>query len=100
MEQVIASYWDGIAQFAAFAAENTKGDDDFLPEPAKEDADEMLLLAQHLQPLYAAVGKSRDEQLEALEHLEAYCISMLSTFVRDMMEKMLLTIQLFREDEL
>lgn len=98
MEHVIAALLNCIANFVNAAAElvlDAEG-----PAASSTDAQELLLLAQAAQPLYAALHSSRTEQLAALDTLEAQCFNKLSSYARDYMEEVYDTMRLLRNDEL
>ena len=95
MEHVIAAYLQCIANFASNAAELAS------EEPSTDtDAQELLLLAQHLLPLYAVQDAAHAAQCTALDTLEAECFNKLSTYARDYMEEVYTVMQLLRNNEL
>jgi hypothetical protein len=95
MEHVIAAYLECIANFASGAADLAS------EEPTEDtDAQELLLLAQHLLPLYAAQNAAHAAQCSALDTLEAECLNKLSTYARDHMEQVYTVMHLLRNNEL
>lgn len=98
MEHVIAAYLQCIANFASNAA--LLANDSTEPTTTDTDAHELLLLAQHLLPLYAVQNAAHAAQCRALDTLEAQCFNKLSTYARDYMLQVYTVMQLFRSNEL
>jgi hypothetical protein len=95
MEHVIAAYLQCIANFASNAADLAS------EEPcADTDAQELLLLAQNLLPLYAVQNAAHAAQCSALDTLEAQCFNKLSSYTRDYMQEVYTVMHLLRNDEL